>query len=598
MKDEDADFLNLLRNKALTSVFQPIVDLRFGHIVGYEALVRGPADSPYARPDQLLAKAVKLGKLAQLEFICCALHLQRFKQLGLSGRLFINASAELLTQEVEVDKCAASLLNLLNTYPRGNVIIELSESQPTHDFQELASAAQHYREYGIQIAIDDLGQGFSSLVLWKELLPEYVKIDRYFIHNVHQDLLKQQVVRSICEIAHQAQATVIAEGIETLEELIELRRLGVMGGQGYALGHPLEHPARCTAVSLRSVFEQPFGASLAQVRLSDRPVSVRRLMRNAPTVDYYASTAELEHCFQAQPQAEQVVVLRAGLVVGLLRREQVAKQCQLLQAQACATPCLCGDLIQYTPLVVDRSTSLEDLGHLIATGPEHYLTEGFVITRAGQYVGVGSSVELMREWSQLQVQAAQHANPLTLLPGNHAINQEIARLLETEQPFALCYADIDGFKPFNDVYGYRQGDEAIQTTAKLFQEIIDPQQDFLGHLGGDDFIVIFQSDDWEARCQKMLAQLPKRLAPFYSASHREAGGYWTENRQHMRVFYPLMGLSLGVVDVQRPQLYNAELLAEMASTAKNRAKRSVSNALCIERRAPLASARQAHTQVS
>ncbi|HJD44750.1 MAG TPA: GGDEF domain-containing protein, partial [Candidatus Paenalcaligenes intestinipullorum] len=88
------------------------------------------------------------------------------------------------------------------------------------------------------------------------------------------------------------------------------------------------------------------------------------------------------------------------------------------------------------------------------------------------------------------------------------------------------------------------------------------------------------------------------LAPFYSAAHREAGGYWTENRQHMRVFYPLMGLSLGVVDVQRPQLYNAELLAEMASTAKNRAKRSVSNALCIERRAPLASARQAHTQVS
>ena len=96
-------------------------------------------------------------------------------------------------------------------------------------------------EHCVQLAIDDLGDAFSSLILWSELRPDYVKIDKYFVSGIGSDPLKLQFVRSICEIARQAQTMVIAEGIETASELIELRRLGVAYGQGY-LATPQQYP--------------------------------------------------------------------------------------------------------------------------------------------------------------------------------------------------------------------------------------------------------------------------------------------------------------------------------------------------------------------
>ncbi|XOT97951.1 EAL domain-containing protein, partial [Alcaligenes pakistanensis] len=102
----------------------------------------------------------------------------------------------------------------------------------------LNQAIELYRQEGLQFAIDDLGEGYASLRLWSELRPEYVKIDKYFVRDIDTDVLKQQLVRSICDIASHAHSTVIAEGIETSAELRTLRYLGVACGQGYLLCRP------------------------------------------------------------------------------------------------------------------------------------------------------------------------------------------------------------------------------------------------------------------------------------------------------------------------------------------------------------------------
>ena len=136
-------------------------------------------------------------------------------------------------------------LELLNAYgiPAEQVVIELTEQTPTDDFELLDKALHHYRAMGFGIALDDLGAGYSSLRMWSELRPDYVKIDRYFIDGIHQDAVKREFVESILKIARASRAQVIAEGIELAEELTVLSEMGVDLVQGYLLGRPQELPA-------------------------------------------------------------------------------------------------------------------------------------------------------------------------------------------------------------------------------------------------------------------------------------------------------------------------------------------------------------------
>src|SRR5690606_14611276 len=114
------------------------------------------------------------------------------------------------------------------------------------------------------------------------------------------------------------------------------------------------------------------------------------------------------------------------------------------------------------------------LGHLIAEVSSQHLSDGFIIVEDGCCIGVGNGQDLIREITQMQLNAARYANPLTQLPGNVPVSEYIDGLLQSGTLFAVCHCDLDNFKPFNDLYGYRKGDEVIQMTADLLRECTDP----------------------------------------------------------------------------------------------------------------------------
>ncbi len=183
------------------------------------------------------------------------------------------------------------------------------------------------------------------------------------------------------------------------------------------------------------------------------------------------------------------------------------------------------------------------------------------------------------------MEALRYANPLTQLPGNVPINEHLEMLVQGGESFAVCYADLDHFKPFNDLYGYRHGDEAIQQTAQLLRAHADPELDFLGHIGGDDFILIFRSPDWPQRCQAIVADFPGATRGLYRSEHLSAGGYVATNRQGQELFHQLLSISLGIVQVDGGLPYSSTQIAEMAASAKSQAKKVSGNALFVERRA-------------
>ena len=186
--------------------------------------------------------------------------------------MFLNISPESLLEPHYPSGRTLKLLEEVGLAP-SRVVIELTEQTPTDDFQLLSNALHHYRDMGFSIALDDLGAGYSSLRLWSELRPEYVKIDRHFIDGIHRDPLKREFVGSILQIARASKAQVIAEGIELAEELAVLTEMGVDLVQGYLLGRPQElgvreHPQVLAQVLPVALVEQPtvgLNATLGQI---------------------------------------------------------------------------------------------------------------------------------------------------------------------------------------------------------------------------------------------------------------------------------------------------------------------------------------------
>lgn len=574
----------ILEQRQLNAIFQPIIHMQRGEIVGYEGLIRGPSDSPLHSPMNLFKVARAHNLSVEVEHMCRRVVIERFAELGLPGKLFLNVSPEMLLEPHARHGETLGYIQEVGLNP-DRVIIELTENQPTYDYDLLREAAMHYRGMGFEIAIDDLGEGFSSLRLWSELRPEYVKIDMHFVQGINQDPVKLQFVRSIQEIAEQSGTVVIAEGIETQTELLMIRDLGIALGQGYHIARP--HPSPGTALppevaktlNRNSVAVYPYRNAVEH-----NTVTALRLLRIVPAATPDLTNTAVCDMFNSDPELEVIPVVENGMPIGLISRRDLIDRFARLYSRDLYGKKPCTTFMDAKPLITDKDTSLQELSQIIVEADRHHLSNGFIITDRGRYLGMGTGQDLMREITQMQINAARYANPLTLLPGNVPINEHIDRLLQNGVRFTACYADLDHFKPFNDVYGYRRGDDVIQLTGRILGTHCDPDRDFIGHIGGDDFIVLFQSEDWEARCRAVMDEFTRSIPQFFIDEHRERGGYVSEDRRGKKVFHSLISLSLGVVRVEPGQFASHHQIASAASDAKKQAKKIPGNSLFIERR--------------
>ncbi|MFJ5286897.1 bifunctional diguanylate cyclase/phosphodiesterase [Pseudomonas sp. NPDC088429] len=558
---------SILTQSGLHSLFQPIICISERRILGYEALTRGPSNSPLHSPIALFAVARQAGRLSELEIACRQSACRRFNEQQLPGKLFLNVSPESL---LEAAHQPGRTLQLLQDFgiPPSQVVIELTEQTPIDDFQLLQTALHHYRAMGFSIALDDLGAGYSSLRLWSELRPDYVKIDRHFIDGIHQDALKREFVGSILQIAKASRAQVIAEGIELPEELAVLTEMGVDLVQGYLLGRPQEHPPR----DARTLMPKHDSSSVA---LNDEGSDLSALLNDQPAVARDTPTATVLEAFRRQANLNSLAVLdEQGQPCGIVHRHSLSDA--LLKPFAT-------DLFARKPisrlmnddfLAVEMSQSLQQVSRLITSRARQRIEEDFIITLNGSYLGLGRVIDVLKLITELKIQQARYANPLTLLPGNVPIQQCLTRLLQQGRESVICYVDIDSFKPFNDIYGYGRGDEVLLCLAQCLNERVDPTRDFVGHIGGDDFLLVLGPEDWRKRLNQLLDDFQSQCRRFYRPEHLEAGCFIAPNRQGVRQEFPLLSLSIGVVHLHPEACaqLDASQLAEMASQAKHHAK--------------------------
>lgn len=178
-------------------------------------------------------------------------------------------------------------------------------------------------------------------------------------------------------------------------------------------------------------------------------------------------------------------------------------------------------------------------------------------------------------------------NPLTGLPGNVQIQAEMKKRLSKGKEFAILYVDLDNFKAYNDTYGFSNGDEVIKFTAKVIQDNIlkeEYEQNFVGHIGGDDFIAITEGVDYEKIAQGIITEFDAGLSKFFSKKDYEQGFLEVENRKGIMEEYPLTSVSIGIVDVTRERFKNILEIGEAGASVKHLAKTIYGSTYVIDRR--------------
>lgn len=178
-------------------------------------------------------------------------------------------------------------------------------------------------------------------------------------------------------------------------------------------------------------------------------------------------------------------------------------------------------------------------------------------------------------------------SPLTGLPGNVQIQAEMKKRLLNKEIFAILYADLDNFKAYNDVYGFSNGDEIIKFTARVLSKYVhnvENSDNFVGHIGGDDFVAIVSKTDYDKICQEIIIDFDTEVEKFYSKEDVIRGYVEIENRRGIMEQFPLTTISIAVVEVDSEIFKSPLEIGEVGAQVKHRAKSIMGSTYVINRR--------------
>jgi PleD family two-component response regulator len=235
-------------------------------------------------------------------------------------------------------------------------------------------------------------------------------------------------------------------------------------------------------------------------------------------------------------------------------------------------------LLRHLPIImVTGKSDLEDRIGGLDAGADDYITKPF----EPKELLARMRLALRRTERDLE------ANPLTRLPGNVSIINELCRRIESKSLFAVAYLDLDKFKAYNDKYGFEFGDEVIRETARILIKMVyerDGSDDFIGHIGGDDFVIVSTPERIDNLCQKIIAGFKEISPSFYNEGDRKEGYILAKNRKGKEERIPLLSISISVVTNESRTITHVAEIGEIGAELKSYAKSIEGNSYIKDKR--------------
>ena len=567
---ESLDYI--ISNRQIKTVFQPIISLRNGSILGHEALSRITCESEIENPEMLFTIAEEYNRLWDLELLCRTKALEtafKFMIPPYSKKLFINVNPNVMHYETFKKGFTKSFLMQYKILPQ-NIIFEITERNVIEDMTGFKSTINHYKGQDYQIAIDDAGAGYSGLNLISEVNPNYIKLDMKLIRDVDSDRVKFALVKGMVEFSKVSNVFLIAEGIETYEELKTLINLGVQYGQGYLLQKP---DAEVLEIK-HDVLQMINNINIKKTHTSKNLISniyIANLCTSIGSIAPNEMIPKVFDIFKHDLNCFGLCVIENELPVGIVTREKLALKLSGHYGFALNQNKKISRVMDKNFLSVDYKTPVSTVSSMAMSRENDNLYDFIVVTENNKYLGIVTIKDLLKKTSEIEISAAKHQNPLSGLAGNLIIDQKLSHCVANTTKYSVAYLDIDNFKAYNDVYGFENGDLVIKLLADILRNSVSAEQ-FVGHIGGDDFIVILNDHITEDYLKDVVEQFELEVLSFYNQTDIQNGYISTSNRHGEYEQFPLITLTCVVVNNQTQIYKNVFQLTEMLARLKKRAK--------------------------
>ncbi|MCF8030692.1 MAG: EAL and GGDEF domain-containing protein [Desulfohalobiaceae bacterium] len=577
----NAEFQEILAQSRIEPRYQPIVHMNNGSVFGWEALSRGPGESNFHSPLSLFQFAEETGGLFQLERVCREKAITHCRDFIGTGKLFLNIHPQTISDPDFTPGETKRMLEKTRIDPE-NVVFEITERHAVENFQLFHDTLQHYRNQGFLVAVDDVGSGYSGLQSIARIRPDFIKIDKSLVVSADSDPVKRALLETFVTFADQIGAKIIAEGIETSSVFATLANFGVHFGQGYYIAKP-DYPPRQVDLS-RETAKTP--RSNQESSRCNLPVG--KLARSVPTVDQGTTVEEVRTSLDSLGPLGSIVVEQKGTPAGLIMSHHLTRQLSTLYGVALYSKRDVTCVMDHDPLIVDESEAVEYVARMTTLREKDNAYDDIVVTRRGELLGVVSVHQLVESMASLQVEMAKGSNPLTGLSGNLALESEMEKRIDLGRPFYVVYADLDHFKAYNDTYGFQHGDQMILLLARILQRCqrrYGEPSDFIGHVGGDDFVLVTSADP-ERACRGVTRCFQRASRGCYTERDRERGCMEAQTREGGTARFSLVTVSLGILRVEGST--TLQRISERAAEVKKYAKSQTGNSVLRDRRAPLA----------
>ena len=317
------------------------------------------------------------------------------------------------------------------------------------------------------------------------------------------------------------------------------------------------------------------------------PQTIEKVLLKTPSVQSDVLVASVKSRMEME-KWQGFVVVEKDVPVGLVMKNSLN---QLLSGQygvSLYNSRSVQSVMDSAPFVVDADSSLEKVSFLLNNRPEEKLYDLIVVTHEGKYIGTVSVMDLLTHLTDLRIQLAANANPLTGLSGNRVIDEKIQHAVKHLEPFAALYIDLDNFKAFNDKYGFERGDAVIKMTATILKDVIAEyggKESFLGHIGGDDFIILLNENVLVVPvAEQIIQKFDAGIRRHYSTEDLEQQCIVVLNRKGNREEFPIMSISIAIVDSCCHQFSSHLEVAGLAANLKHRAKSTRGSVWVSDRR--------------
>jgi diguanylate cyclase (GGDEF)-like protein len=541
--------------------FQPIVDFtQNGKIFGYEALCRlKDPTGKLLNGDEAFKLARQVKRAGELDLVCQMLALQgKAKNIPARTPVFINVLPNTIMREDWLQP----MLEKLSQYniEKRDVVIEIVESEEVAP-ELLARHCDVIRTHGLRIALDDMGSGFNGLRTLAAVRADFIKIDRAIVHEAQGSRVRTVLLEAIISMAQRLGCTIVAEGLERVEDITYCQDLGLTYAQGYYFALPQTIPA--VTVNALPVRDESHRSHVAD------EFRITEFVNRGMTMELNTSIEDARFLFEQNPDIAMAVVLDQQRPLGLLRRGRVFSP-RTTSIGACCDP---------LPKLVNHRTP----SSLLARGL--YLERGesepwVLVSEEGIYIGILQPLEIMAQLISRKTSSGS-LHPLSQLTTGPTLRQSLDISLRNNSSTQLVYIDLDHFKAYNDRYGFIRGDAMIRLLSEIVrQEFQHKSGVLIGHIGGDDFVLILDHSEpgLVETLLNVISHFQALAVHLYDSSDLDRGFFTTEDGKD----HPVASVSIAVVNGSQGRLTNSVAAAERAAALKKIGKATIGSIVVVE----------------